>query len=99
MNFTKKINPVLLRRLLATGILIGLQSINAAALAADSTEVAAPRTPTPRLADGTVDLGGNGIWDLPYITNMASTATGHAASVSLWIAARCLALTSNPSLE
>ncbi len=81
MNFTKKINPVLLRRLLATGILIGVQSINAAALAADSTEVAAPRTPTPRLADGTVDLGGNGIWDLPYITNMASTLEGFADGV------------------
>ncbi|MYJ96574.1 MAG: hypothetical protein F4053_13595 [Proteobacteria bacterium] len=23
--------------------------------------------PTPRLEDGTVDLGGNGVWDLPWI--------------------------------
>ena len=30
-----------------------------------------PRTPTPRLPDGSVDLGGNGVWDLPYITNFA----------------------------
>jgi hypothetical protein len=25
--------------------------------------------PTPRLADGTVDLGGDGVWDLPWITD------------------------------
>lgn len=36
----------------------------------------APHTATPRLADGTVDLGGDGIWDLPYITNMAATMDG-----------------------
>lgn len=30
-----------------------------------------PRTPTPRLPDGTVDLGGNGVWNLPYVTNIA----------------------------
>ncbi len=31
---------------------------------------AAPPEPTPRLADGTVDLGGNGIWELPWVTNL-----------------------------
>jgi hypothetical protein len=35
-------------------------------------EAEAPRTPTPRLPDGTVDLGGHGTWDLPYITNFAA---------------------------
>jgi hypothetical protein len=29
-----------------------------------------PPVPTPRLADGHVDLGGPGIWELPYITDM-----------------------------
>ncbi len=27
--------------------------------------------PTPRLADGTVDLGGDGIWELPWVTNLS----------------------------
>ena len=35
-----------------------------------------PRTPTPRLADGTVDLGGNGVWNLPYVTNIAARMEG-----------------------
>ncbi|MES2606142.1 MAG: hypothetical protein V4603_14500 [Pseudomonadota bacterium] len=35
-----------------------------------------PRTPAPKLADGTVDLGGNGIWDLPYITDFATRIPG-----------------------
>jgi hypothetical protein len=30
----------------------------------------APAAPTPRLPNGTVDLGGDGIWELPYITDM-----------------------------
>lgn len=34
-------------------------------------DVEAPRSPTPLLPDGTVDLGGNGVWDLPYIRNFA----------------------------
>lgn len=30
------------------------------------------RTPTPRLADGTVDLGGDGVWNLPWVANFAN---------------------------
>ena len=40
-----------------------------------------PRSPTPRLADGTVDLGGNGTWDLPYTTNFAATMEGYEDGV------------------
>jgi hypothetical protein len=36
-----------------------------------------PRTPAPRLADGTVDLGGDGIWDLPWVTNFANRMPGY----------------------
>jgi hypothetical protein len=36
----------------------------------------APRTPTPRLPDGTVDLSGDGVWSLPYITNFAARMEG-----------------------
>jgi hypothetical protein len=35
------------------------------------------RTPAPRLADGTIDLGGNGVWNLPYVTNMAARMPGY----------------------
>jgi hypothetical protein len=30
-----------------------------------------PRTETPRLADGTVDLSGDGVWNLPWVRDMA----------------------------
>jgi hypothetical protein len=35
-----------------------------------------PPAPTPRLADGTVDLGGDGTWELPYITDMGKQVLG-----------------------
>jgi hypothetical protein len=37
-----------------------------------------PSAPTPRLADGHVDLGGKGIWELPYITDMGRQVLGVA---------------------
>jgi hypothetical protein len=40
-----------------------------------------PHSPTPRLADGTVDLGGDGIWSLPYTTNFAATMDGYEDGV------------------
>lgn len=43
---------------------------------AAAAEAEAPRTPTPRNADGSVDLGGSGIWDLPYITDFATRIPG-----------------------
>jgi len=35
-----------------------------------------PPAPTPRLADGTVDLGGDGIWDQPWITDFGKQLVG-----------------------
>jgi len=35
-------------------------------------DVDGPRTPTPRLPDGTVDLGGNGVWNIPWVANFAN---------------------------
>ena len=32
--------------------------------------------PTPRLPDGTVDLGGNGVWDLPWIRDFSQQMVG-----------------------
>jgi hypothetical protein len=37
----------------------------------------APRTPAPRLADGTIDLGGNGVWNLPWVTDFAKRMPGY----------------------
>jgi hypothetical protein len=37
---------------------------------------AEPAPPTPRLADGTVDLGGDGVWSLPWITNFGRQIVG-----------------------
>ena len=36
-----------------------------------------PRTPTPRLADGTVDLGGDGVWNQRWITDFARQMPGY----------------------
>ena len=43
-----------------------------------------PRTPTPRLPDGTVDLGGNGVWNLPYVTNIAARMEGFDEGAHRW---------------
>jgi hypothetical protein len=51
------------------------------AVAADAPE--APPPPTPRLADGTVDLGGDGIWSLPWITQFAKQIVGEPAKVPM----------------
>ena len=36
-----------------------------------------PSTPTPRMADGTIDLGGSGVWNLPWVTNFAARMPGY----------------------
>jgi hypothetical protein len=36
-----------------------------------------PRTPATHLADGTVDLGGKGIWSLPWVTDFAVRMPGY----------------------
>lgn len=62
------VRPVL-AMLLLSGLSVGIH-------AQPESESAVSRTPTPRLPDGTVDLGGNGTWNLPYITNFAATMDG-----------------------
>src|SRR5436190_22261428 len=42
-----------------------------------------PSAPTPRLADGTVDLGGDGIWDQPCITDFGKQPAGDREIPSL----------------
>ena len=48
----------------------------AAAQPPRDTEKAADSPPTPRLADGTVDLGGNGIWNLWWVTDFGRQLVG-----------------------
>ena len=67
------------QRLLAIGVALCCAGFSVAGNAAQQEE--APRTPTPRLADGTVDLGGDGVWDLPYTTNFAATMDGYEDGV------------------
>ena len=47
-----------------------------------SKPASAPPEPTPRLVDGTPNLGRvpgeKGVWDVPYIQNMADYATGRS---------------------
>ncbi len=56
----------LVKSIVIAGVLVAGNS-----LLAQPAEDESPRTPTPRRADGTVELGGDGVWNLPYITNFA----------------------------
>jgi hypothetical protein len=59
-----------------TRLLVAALALAVAPAHAAQQEADAPRTPTPRMEDGTVDLGGNGVWNLPYITNFAARMEG-----------------------
>jgi hypothetical protein len=51
-------------------------AIGSAAWAAGGRNAEGKSPPTPRLENGMVDLGGNGIWNLPYITDFAKRVVG-----------------------
>ena len=60
-----------------------LSTALAAAMVANAQQTAAaehagkaPPAPTPRLADGTVDLGGDGVWSQPWITDFGEQLVG-----------------------
>ena len=64
-------------------VVIATLSMALAATAANAQQTAAagkaakaPSPPTPRLADGTVDFGGDGIWSLPWITDFGKNLVG-----------------------
>jgi len=51
-------------------------------------EVDGARSPTPRHPDGTVDLGGNGVWNLPWVSNLANARDNPSpAPWKPWVAA------------
>ena len=62
--------------LLAAAVMAALQ-LSTGAIAQPPGGADTPRTPTPRLEDGTVDLGGNGVWNLPWVTNFAARMPGY----------------------
>ena len=48
------------------GALVLLAVSHASAVAQEAADTSHKSTPTPRFPDGTVDLGGDGVWDLPW---------------------------------
>jgi hypothetical protein len=54
-----------------------LAALAAAAPAAGQDAGQDEAAPTPRLPDGTVNLGGDGVWRLPWITEMKPRLTDH----------------------
>jgi hypothetical protein len=63
------------KTLLAAATLVALQSLTAAQAQPPAAD--APRTEAPRLADGTIDFGGDGVWNLPYITDFSVCMPGY----------------------
>lgn len=53
------------------GALVLLAVTHASAVAQEAADADHKSLPTPRLADGTVDLGGNGVWNLPWIQDFS----------------------------
>ena len=55
-----------------------LAAVGASAQTGNGHESKPAPAPTPRLADGTVDLGGDGIWNQPWITDFGKALVGGA---------------------
>lgn len=53
-----------------------LTASNAPASAQEATDSGHKSPPTPRLPDGTVDLGGDGVWNLPWIQDFSEIMVG-----------------------
>ena len=64
--------------LLVSAILVTTLAPSGAALGQRAAAAAEKPAPTPRLANGTVDLGGDGIWDQPWITDFGRQLVGDA---------------------
>ena len=69
-------NLWMIRLLTVAAVAALLITLPVSSLAQDEGIDAETPPPTPRLSDGTVSLGGSGIWNLPYITNMATPVRG-----------------------
>ena len=72
-----------LRSVLAALTVVVCMLLGVSGVISGQQRSSAPPAPTPRLADGTPNLGRapgeKGVWNVPYIQNMADHATGRAA--------------------
>ncbi len=66
----------ILQSLKLTAAVLGMGCMSLTAFAQSGSGVEHAAKPTPRFADGTVNLGGDGVWDLPWITNFADQLVG-----------------------
>ena len=66
------------RSVIATAGTLVLLAISHASAVAQETADGAHKSspPTPRFSDGTVDLSGNGVWDLPWIQDFSNVIVG-----------------------
>jgi hypothetical protein len=77
-----KSQSVMAAMLAAAAVLLVPAVPASAQRAANAAETKETPPPTPRLPDGTVDLGGHGIWQLPWITDFNKQLVGgHDAKV------------------
>ncbi|MES2624092.1 MAG: hypothetical protein V4628_02320 [Pseudomonadota bacterium] len=63
------------KSLLAVATLVALQSTTGVMAQPETKDQ--PRTEAPRLADGTIDFGGNGVWNLPWVTDFSVRMPGY----------------------
>jgi hypothetical protein len=69
-------NPMIVPALALAAATLATSLPAAAQRAAQAAESQETHAPTPRLPDGTVDLGGHGIWQLPWITDFGKVLVG-----------------------
>ena len=58
------------------GALVLLAVSHASAVAQEAADRSHKSPPTPRFPDGTVDLGGNGVWNLPWVQDFSKVIVG-----------------------
>lgn len=66
-----------IKKILVLATIAGLQTLTLAQAQPPGATEDRPSTPAPRMANGTIDLGGKGVWNLPWITNFASRMPGY----------------------
>jgi hypothetical protein len=71
-----RLNPMIAPTLAVAAATLAMALPAYAQRTAQAAESSEAHAPTPRLPDGTVDLGGHGIWQLPWITDFSKQLVG-----------------------
>jgi hypothetical protein len=79
-NGTVQYRSILLQTTVALAATLAITSVHGQPRNGSSSSEA-PSPPTPRLPDGTVDLGGDGIWRLPWITDFGNQMVPEEAEI------------------